>query len=84
MEFDEIESRYRQISQLRDDLGFDAKHTLGAWFDAETHLHVHVGIPNGGITLDVAKNVCVLYGLFENEIESRLPLSQKTVSGAIC
>ncbi|KAF8847256.1 hypothetical protein BDZ45DRAFT_755081 [Acephala macrosclerotiorum] len=81
LDFDKISSWYPKLQQLEEDLTFDPRGDKGAWFmdvrAVQTHLHVHFGIKDEEISVDVAKNVCVLYGLFENEIESWLPISQR-------
>ncbi|CZR58735.1 uncharacterized protein PAC_08627 [Phialocephala subalpina] len=80
-DFDKMNNWYPKLEQLKEDLTFDATGDKGAWFmdvpGVETHLHVHFGIKDEEISLDVAKNVCMLYGLFENEIQDWLPVSQR-------
>lgn len=77
LNFDDMQSWYAQLQQLSTDLTFDDNMNQGAWFDSETHVHVHFGIKDDTISLEVAKNVCILYGIFETEIESWLPMSQR-------
>ncbi|CZR53676.1 uncharacterized protein PAC_03556 [Phialocephala subalpina] len=77
LNFDDMRSWYAQLQQLNTDLTFDENRNQGAWFGGETHIHVHFVIKDDTISLDVAKNVCILYGIFETEIESWLPISQR-------
>ncbi|CZR56878.1 uncharacterized protein PAC_06767 [Phialocephala subalpina] len=84
IELDEAKAEdrvYPKLRQLQDDLTPDeTSFDRGAWFTEITHLHVHFGTKNEQISLAMAKNVCVLYGISETEIQSWLPMSQRNSS----
>jgi hypothetical protein len=48
-----------------------------AWLTLDANLYVHFGLRKEDVTLDVAKNVMMLYGLFEDEIERWLASDQR-------
>ncbi|KAH7370852.1 hypothetical protein BKA65DRAFT_562782 [Rhexocercosporidium sp. MPI-PUGE-AT-0058] len=74
--FDGLENEvFPALKELHEDMEDDYQH--GAWFTGETHLHVHFGIENEEITLELAQTLCALYGLFENQIERFVKNSQR-------
>lgn len=77
LNFDDENDWAAKLRQLRRDLNFDGSDDRGTWFNDVTHLHVHFGIKDQGIHVEIAKSVAVLYGLFEAEISSWLPKSQR-------
>lgn len=77
LDYDNEQDWLPKLQQLNTDLTFNENADQGAWFFDLTHLHVHFGIKDEEMSLDVAKTVCALYGLFENEIGSWLPSTQR-------
>lgn len=72
------EPRWRGVLQeIQNDLVLAQGRPHGVWFTRQEHLHVHVALADEPITLDVAKTLLVLYGLFEGQIERWLKLQQR-------
>lgn len=67
MDFDSDRLWFPQLQQLHQDLQFDGA-AGGAYF-GRGHLQVHFGLRDEDISLELAQTLCVLYGLFENQIE---------------
>lgn len=66
---------FPELKELHEELQFDYKH--GVWFSEEEHLHVHFALADEEVTLDFAQTLCVLYGLFENQIEKFVKNQQR-------
>lgn len=77
LDYDNEQDWLPKLQQLENDLTFNETSDQGAWLYDLTHLHVHFGIKDKELSLEVVKNVCALYGLFENEIQSWLPITQR-------
>ncbi|KAL2066677.1 hypothetical protein VTL71DRAFT_2749 [Oculimacula yallundae] len=73
---------YPALVELQTELSTKAgPHT--AWFRTEEHLHVHFAIEGEKISLEIAQNLCALYGLFEDQIESWLKSCQRDTSWTV-
>ncbi|KAK0127890.1 hypothetical protein ONS96_007390 [Cadophora gregata f. sp. sojae] len=68
-DYDKLDSEVLPaLRELHDELQPDYEH--GVWFTEEEHLHVHFALKDEEVSLELAQTLCVLYGLFENQIET--------------
>jgi hypothetical protein len=72
LEFDNVESWSGMLRQVESDLAWDGE--KGAWVGEETHLHAHFAFADQEMDLQTVKNICVIYGLWEGEIERWHPM----------
>jgi hypothetical protein len=77
LNFDNEQDWLPKLQQLEKNLTFNETSDRGAWFYDLTHLHVHFAVKDKELSLPVATTVCALYGLFENDIQSWLPVTQR-------
>ncbi|KAI6713798.1 hypothetical protein PZA11_003290 [Diplocarpon coronariae] len=67
LKLEEEQTWVPMIEQLHEDLAWSGDH--GSFFTQQEHLHVHFAMADGEISLELAQTLCVLYGLFEAQIE---------------
>jgi hypothetical protein len=72
LEFDNVENWSGMLRQVESDLAWDGE--KGAWVGDETHLQAHFAFANQEMDLQTVKNLCVIYGLWEGEIERWHPM----------
>ncbi|EKD16210.1 uncharacterized protein L3040_009550 [Drepanopeziza brunnea f. sp. 'multigermtubi'] len=77
MGFDDERDWFPQLVQLQNDLSWDEPEGGAFFASGEEHTQVHFALCNEDISLELAQTLCVLYGIFESQIEKWLAAANR-------